>query len=176
MNERIRLRNNHDFNVGIITIDKPYGVNIAPHSFTIVSKDDLDFLMATSTMLQKGVLVPEGDAKEEVAEVLGIDMENNANFMSDEDIKKKLSMNASQLKKWLGSIEAEPYIMEKIAGIAKNMNLSMNSFHNLDRIAVRAQQLGMGQLTDTQIRVVNLPGLEDTSTQSAEAIGAEEMK
>ena len=58
----------------------------------------------------------------------------------------------------------------------ENMNLSMNSYHNLERIAVRAQQLGMGQPTDTQIRVVNLPGLvEDTSAQSAEAVGAEEM-
>ena len=58
----------------------------------------------------------------------------------------------------------------------ENMNLSMNSFHNLDRVAARAKQLGMGQPTDAQIRVVNLPGLQDTSTQSAEAIGAEEMK
>ena len=58
----------------------------------------------------------------------------------------------------------------------ENMNLSMSSFHNLDRIAARAKQLGMGQPTDAQIRVVNLPGLQDTSTQSAEAIGAEEMK
>lgn len=58
----------------------------------------------------------------------------------------------------------------------ENMNLSMSSFHNLDRVAARAKQLGMGQPTDAQIRVVNLPGLQDTSTQSAEAIGAEEMK
>ena len=58
----------------------------------------------------------------------------------------------------------------------ENMNLSMSSFHNLDRVAARAKQLGMGQPTDAQIRVVNLPGLQETSTQSAEAIGAEEMK
>ena len=59
----------------------------------------------------------------------------------------------------------------------ENMNLSMNSFHNLERVAARAKQLGMGQPTETQIRVVSLPGLnEDTSTQSAEAIGDEEMR
>lgn len=57
----------------------------------------------------------------------------------------------------------------------ENLNLSMNSFHNLDRISTRAKQLGMGQPTDTQIRVVSLPGLGDTSTQSAEVVGAEEM-
>ena len=41
----------------------------------------------------------------------------------------------------------------------ENMNLSMSSFHNLDRVAARAKQLGMGQPTDAQIRVVNLPGI-----------------
>lgn len=59
----------------------------------------------------------------------------------------------------------------------ENMNLSMNSFHNLNRIAARAEQLGMGQPSEAQIRVVSLPGLNDsTSAQSAEAVGAEEMK
>ena len=57
-----------------------------------------------------------------------------------------------------------------------NLRLSLNQYHNLDRIAARAQQLGMEQPTETQIRVVNLPALIDgTSTQSAENIGAEEM-
>ena len=59
----------------------------------------------------------------------------------------------------------------------ENMNLSTNSFHNLDRIAARARQLGMDMPDETQLRVVNLPAVaEDTSTQSVEAIGAEEMK
>ena len=59
---------------------------------------------------------------------------------------------------------------------AENLNLSLNQYHNLERIAVRARQLGMEQPTETQIRVVNLPAaIEDTSTQSAENIGAEEM-
>ena len=40
-----------------------------------------------------------------------------------------------------------------------------------------AKQLGMDQPDETQIRVVNVPGiLGDTSTQSAEAIGAEEIQ
>ena len=126
MNERIRLRNPQKFNVGIITPDKPYGINIAPGAFTIVSQDDIDFLMGSSKILQKGVLQVEGEKKEEVMESLGIEKENNANFMSDEDIKKKLSLNFNSLKKWLGTVEAEPYVLEKIAEIASTMNLSMN--------------------------------------------------
>jgi hypothetical protein len=130
MNEKIRLRNPHKFNVGIITVDKPYGLNIAPGSFTIVSKDDVDFLMATSTLLQKGILRVEGEQKEEVLEQMGVKEEDNANFMSDEDIKKKLSGNANQLRKWLDG-DIEPYVFEKIAEIADGMNLNANKLQVL---------------------------------------------
>ena len=126
MNDRIRLRNPQKFNVGIITPDKPHGLNIAPGAFTIVSQDDLDYLMGTSQVLRKGVLQVEGEKKEEVFENLGIEKENNANFMSDEDIRKKLTLNYNSLKKWLETTEAEPYVLEKIAEIASTMNLSMN--------------------------------------------------
>ena len=131
MSDRIRLRNPQKFNVGIVTPDKPHGLNIAPGAFTIVSQDDVDFLMGTSRLLQKGVLVVEGEKKTEVLESMGINAEDNANFMSDEDIKKKLAMNANQLRKWLNSTEAEPYVMNRIAEIAKTMNLNMNKIQVL---------------------------------------------
>lgn len=131
MNERIRLRNPHEFNVGIITPDKPHGLNIAPGAFTIVTQDDVDYLMGTCSLLQKGVLIVEGEKQAEVLETLGVSKENNANFMSDEDIKKKLSMNANQLKKWLDSTEAEPYVLNRVAEIASGMNLSINKIQIL---------------------------------------------
>lgn len=131
MSERIRLRNPQKFNVGIITPDKPHGLNIAPGAFTIVTQDDVDYLMGTSSLLQKGVLIVEGEKQAEVLETLGVSKENNANFMSDEDIKKKLSMNANQLKKWLDSTEAEPYVLNRIAEIASEMNLNMNKIQVL---------------------------------------------
>lgn len=131
MNERIRVRNTKQFNVGIITPDKPYGQNIAPGAFTIMNQDEVDYLIGTSTLFQRGILQVEGEQKQEVLETLGIDKENNANFMSDEDIKKKLSMNAAQLKKWLDSTEAEPYVLNRIAEIASGMNLSMNKIQVL---------------------------------------------
>ena len=130
MSEKIRLRNPQQFNVGIITIDKPYGLNIAPGAFTIVSKDDIDYLMATSTLLQKGILRVEGEQKEEVLEQMGVKEEDNANFMSDEDIKKKLSGNANQLRKWLDG-DIEPFVLAKIAEIADGMNLNANKLQVL---------------------------------------------
>lgn len=131
MNERIRVRNTKQFNVGIITPDKPYGQNIAPNAFTILNQDEVDYLIGTSTLFQRGILQVEGERKQEVLETLGIDKENNANFMSDEDIKKKLSMNAAQLKKWLESTEAEPYVLNRICELASGMNLSMNKIQIL---------------------------------------------
>ena len=131
MNERIRLRNPQKFNVGIVTPDKPYGQNIPAGGFTIINQDELDYLMGNSKLLKNGVLQVEGEKREETLEVMGIDKENNANFMSDEDIKKKLQMNANQLKKWLNSTDAEPYVLERVAEIAKGMNLSANKLQVL---------------------------------------------
>lgn len=131
MSEKMRLNNPHEFAVGIITPEKPYGVNILPHAFTMVTQDEVDYLMATSTLLQDGALQLAGEKQKELAGNMGIEMENNANFMSDEDIKKKLSGNANQLRKWLASDDIKPYVIDKIAQIAKGMNLSMNKIQVL---------------------------------------------
>ena len=131
MSEKMRLNNPHEFAVGIITPEKPYGVNILPHAFTMVTQDEVDYLMATSTLLQDGALQLAGEKQKELAGNMGIEMENNANFMSEEDIKKKLSGNANQLRKWLASDDIKPYVIDKIAQIAKGMNLSMNKIQVL---------------------------------------------
>ena len=131
MSEKMRLNNPNAFSVGIITPEKPYGVNIQPNAFTMVTQDEVDYLMATSTLLSNGVLRLAGEKQKELEETLGVKTEDNANFMSDEDIKKKLSGNANQLKKWLNSDEIAPYVLDKIATIAKGMNLSMNKIQVL---------------------------------------------
>ena len=73
------------------------------------------------------------------------------------------------------AVETEKEI-RALSASADNLNLSLNQYHNLERIAARAEQLGMHQPGETQLRVVNLPTLIDsTSTQSADNTGAEEM-
>ena len=65
--------------------------------------------------------------------------------------------------------------IKALSASADNLNLGMSQYHNLDRIAVRAQQLGMRQPDETQLRVVNLPALSDsTSTRSAVKSGTED--
>ena len=60
---------------------------------------------------------------------------------------------------------------------ADNLELSINQYHNLEQIAVRAQQMGMSRPSDAQIRVVSVArsNAENTSTQKAELIGGEEI-
>ncbi len=63
-----------------------------------------------------------------------------------------------------------------LSASADNLYLGLSQYHNLERIAARAEQLGMEQPDETQLRVVNLPTVIDsTSTQSADSSGAEEM-
>lgn len=131
MSEKMRLNNPNPYSVGIITPEKEYGVTILPNAFTMVTQDEIDYLMATSTLLRDGVLRLADEKQKDLAATMGINMEDNANFMSDEDIKKKLSGNANQLRKWLNSDEIKPYVMDKIATIAKGMNLSMNKIQVL---------------------------------------------
>jgi len=126
MSDKFRVNNPNDYPVGIITPEKPYGVNIPPHAFTMCTQDEIDYLTATCTMFQNGVLRLAEEKQKELAASMGIEMEDNANFMSDDDIRKKLSGNANQLRKWLESDDIKPYVMDKIATIAKTMNLSMN--------------------------------------------------
>ena len=130
MENNIRLYNRTKFNIGIVTPGKPYGQNIVPNGFVMVSQDDIDYLSATSSVLQCGSLQVDDSHKAELAQNLGIEMEDNANFMSDEDIRKKLSGNANQLKKWLNG-DIEPYVLDKIAEIATTMNLSANKIQVL---------------------------------------------
>ena len=131
MSEKMRLNNPNPYSVGIITPEKEYGVTILPNAFTLVTQDEIDYLMATSTPLRDGVLRLADEKQKDLAATMGINMEDNAHFMSDEDIKKKLSGNANQLRKWLNSDEIKPYVMDKIATIAKGMNLSMNKIQVL---------------------------------------------
>lgn len=131
MSEKMRLNNPNKFAVGIITPEKEYGVNILPGAFTMVTQDEVDYLMATSTLLQEGKLVLAGDKQKELADTMGIKMEDNANFMTDEEIKKKLNANANTLRKWLNSGEIHPYVLERIATLAKDMNLSLNKIQVL---------------------------------------------
>ena len=78
----------------------------------------------------------------------------------------------------ISSVSKRASVLEKEASAlnreAANLELRVNEYHNLDRITVRAQELGMVQPDETQIRAVRVEETDaDTSTQAAGISGAE---
>ena len=73
MSEKIRIYNKTKFNIGIKTPTNDIGINIRPGSFTVLSEDEIDYVMSTCTLLQCGWLQVEEKAKEDTLAKLGID-------------------------------------------------------------------------------------------------------
>ena len=71
----------------------------------------------------------------------------------------------SSVSKRASALESETARLNREA---VNLELRVNEFHNLDRIAARAQELGMVQPEENQIRAVRVEETDaDTSTQTA---------
>ncbi len=132
MEEMLVLKNPQKFNVGIVTYDKKEGVNIAPGSFALVTQRELNYLDSTSTLLRRGVLFVEEN--DEAMQKIGIDMATNPNFISDEEIKKKLSGTLKKMKEWLDGV-TEGYILDRIYDVAMGMNL------NIDKVNVLIKKM-----------------------------------
>lgn len=84
-----------------------------------------------------------------------------------------LSRISSQSKQ-ASALERE---IVELSANAENLELSINQYHDLDTIEVRARQLGMEEPTDTQIRVVSVVQTENenTSIQAVELIDGEKV-
>lgn len=125
MAEKIRVINPQKFDVGVITQDKPIGMNIKAGGFIMLTQDDIDYIMSISTLFQRGFLRIEETKAAEIMESVGIDVNTDPNFIDDEDIRKKLNGTAKNIEKWLNDIHEE-YILDRIFDVAKDMNLNMS--------------------------------------------------
>ena len=125
MAEKIRVINPQKFDVGVITQDKPIGMNIKAGGFIMLTQDDIDYIMSISTLFQRGFLRIEETKAVEIMESVGIDVNTDPNFIDDEDIRKKLNGTAKTIEKWLNDIHEE-YILDRIFDVAKDMNLNMS--------------------------------------------------
>ena len=122
MEDKIILRNPQKFDVGIITMAKPNGVNIKAGSFCLVNQDELNYLASICTLLQDGILTVDKEHVEAMKEI-GIDPETDPNFISDEEIRKKLSGTVKKLREWLETVD-KGHILDRIYDVAISMNLS----------------------------------------------------
>ncbi len=80
----------------------------------------------------------------------------------------------SAVSKRAAAVDREIAALNREAGA---LELRVNEYHNLDQIAARAQQLGMEQPDETQIRAVRVEksDAEYTSTQAAGDSGGEKV-
>lgn len=125
MADKIRVINPQKFDVGVVTQDKPIGMNIKAGGFIMLTQDDIDYIMSISTLFQRGFLRIEETKAAEIMESIGIDVNTDPNFIDDEDIRKKLNGTAKNIEKWLNDIHEE-YILDRVFDVAKDMNLNMS--------------------------------------------------
>lgn len=126
MSDKFRLNNTKDFDVGIICPSYPNGFNVRRGTFAMATQDDIDYLMSSSVVLQRGFLqIADPVKKSEVIEMMGMEESEAPQFMSDEEIQKKLSGTAKKVAEWLNGMD-DPVVLDKIAKIAKSMNLNAN--------------------------------------------------
>ena len=133
MEDKIILRNPQKFDVGIVTLEKPLGVNIKSGSFALVSESELNYLASTCDLLQKGMLLVDDKHKEQMLE-LGINPDEDVNFVTNEEIQKKLSGTGKKLREWLAGIE-EGHTLDRIYDVAKGMNL------NVDKVKILKEKM-----------------------------------
>lgn len=125
MADKIRVINPQKFDVGVITQDKPIGLNIKAGGFVMLTQDDIDYIMSISSLFQRGFLRIEETKAAEIFESVGIDIKNDPNFIDDEDIRKKLGGTAKSIEKWLSTVNEE-HILDRVFDVAQDMNLSMS--------------------------------------------------
>lgn len=120
METRVKVWNPNKFNVGVTLFDGRT-LNIVAGSFNMLTRNDILYVSTTSTLFKRGLLRVEEEAKP-VLDELGIVEENNAGFMSEEEMKKKLNMSAAKLASWMEEITDE-VVLDRIAQLAKSIDL-----------------------------------------------------
>ncbi len=119
--KRIKVYNYNRFPVGV-KLENGREQTVAPGSFVKMTQDDIDYLSTISRVFSGGYLRVEADAEEEVLEQIGISKDDNPNFMTDDEIKKKLAMGAPKVKAWLADIE-DKLFLSRVGEIAKEMDI-----------------------------------------------------
>lgn len=119
---KIMVRNPHPFAVGIYKAGGQVGVNIPAGSAIPMTVEDVEWISSTSTMFDSGYLIVDKQ-NQDVLLGLGIDQSKNPNIITDDEIRAELKKTARNIDKWLSTI-TEGHVMDKIAGIALEMDLA----------------------------------------------------
>lgn len=124
MNGKVKIINPQKFDVGVKLLSMPLGINIKAKSFAMVTEEDVNYIATISNMFTNGILKLE-EQNVEMLQAVGVDPATNMAYMTDEEIKKKLSGSAKKMEEWLNGIE-EDYTLDRIYDVAKDMDLNLN--------------------------------------------------
>ena len=119
--KKLRVYNPNKFDVGIRLLNGTEQ-NVRHGSFTMLTQDDIDYIASISKVFSKAYLRVETTEEPEVLENLGINKDEEPNFMDDIDIKKKLALSVNKLGAWLDTIE-DKVLLHRIADIAKENDI-----------------------------------------------------
>ena len=87
-------------------------------------------VVTVNALIAETVDRTDGIANLDALQEVGIDQANDPNFISDEEISKKLSGTNKKLKEWLSNVN-EGYILDRIYDVAMGMNLSVDKIKTL---------------------------------------------
>ena len=142
MSDKIKVLNPQKFDIGVVTPENKLGINIKAGTFAYLSEDDIGYINATSRILQRGLLRVDNPVKEaEVLESIGIDVNAEPNFVTDEDIRKMLGQSAKKLEDWLAGI-TEEYLLDRVFEIAQAENLPASKLKVLQAVKPEVDILG----------------------------------
>lgn len=121
MEERIKVFNPNKYDVGLKLFDGRELV-IRHGSFAKLTQDEINYVASISTTLSKGELRVD-ESRPEIPESLGINVEEDIHFITDEEIQRKISGSQNKLKAWLDEI-TDDYVLHRVADVASKMELT----------------------------------------------------
>lgn len=119
MDGKIRVTNPNRFPVGVQLLNQTK-IAIQGGSFRNLTQDDIEYIMSQCQYFQQGVLRIDEKAKELVD--IHVEEADKANFLSDEELAKKLSGTVKALKEFVEPIENR-VLADRLLQIAKGMDL-----------------------------------------------------
>lgn len=129
---RIKVINKTNFDVGLELIANPAGVVVRAKSFTYMTEDDIGYNISRNTAFQKCYVGVEKEKEKEIMEDNGIYPEENPAFLTDDEIKKVFAGSAKKIEDWIKDID-DPLLLDRVFNLAKECNLPMNKLKVLQK-------------------------------------------
>lgn len=120
MSDKVRVVNQTRYDIGVRLMN---GIerNIHGGSFIVLDRDDVEYVMSIAPKLfaaPSQLLVKD----DELLQTLGVAESEKEATVDREEIRKKISGSAKNLKAWLDTVEA-PFVLDIVFQLAKEMDL-----------------------------------------------------